>query len=95
MDKELAGPTRANYLLHMLAIKEACDLGCRYYHMGDSGTSKALAHFKTRFGAAPHPYCGISPRSAADHSARPGDAPRRASARSDSGHAAASAFASG
>ncbi len=56
MDKELAGPTRANYLLHMLAIEEACELGCRYYHMGDSGTSKALAHFKTRFGAAPHPY---------------------------------------
>jgi hypothetical protein len=56
MEKELAGPTRANYLLHMLAIKEACDLGCQYYHMGDSGTSKALAHFKTRFGAAPHPY---------------------------------------
>ena len=56
MDKELAGPTRGNYLLHMLAIKEACERGCRYYHMGDSGASKALAHFKTRFGAAPHPY---------------------------------------
>lgn len=29
MDKELAGPTRANYLLHRLAIGEACEAGCR------------------------------------------------------------------
>jgi hypothetical protein len=56
MHKEHAGPTRANYMLHKLAIEEACEIGCRYYHMGDSGTSKALAQFKTRFGAAPHPY---------------------------------------
>jgi CelD/BcsL family acetyltransferase involved in cellulose biosynthesis len=56
MDKELAGPTVANDLLHHLAIQEACRAGCRAYHMGESGTSTALAHFKRRFGAAPHPY---------------------------------------
>jgi hypothetical protein len=56
MNKELAGPTRANYLLHRLAIEQACDAGSRHYHMGESGTSAALAQFKTRFGARPVPY---------------------------------------
>jgi Acetyltransferase (GNAT) domain len=56
MDKELAGPTRANYLLHSLAIEEACTAGCRHYHMGETGASKPLAQFKTRFGAHPYPY---------------------------------------
>jgi Acetyltransferase (GNAT) domain len=56
MDKELAGPTRADYLLHQLAIEDACNAGCRYYNMGESGTSQALAQFKTRFGARPRPY---------------------------------------
>lgn len=56
MDKELAGPTRANYLLHSLAIEEACASGCRSYHMGESGNSSSLAQFKTRFGARPHSY---------------------------------------
>lgn len=56
MDKELAGPTRANYLLHRLAIEEACAAGCRHYHMGETGCSESLAQFKTRFGARPHRY---------------------------------------
>ena len=56
MDKELAGPTRANYLLHRLAVEDACAAGCRYYHMGETGLSSALAQFKTRFGARPQPY---------------------------------------
>jgi Acetyltransferase (GNAT) domain len=56
MDKELAGPTRANYLLHQLAIEEACDAGCHFYDMGDSGSSASLAQFKTRFGSSPRPY---------------------------------------
>jgi hypothetical protein len=56
MDKDLAGPTRANALLHRLAIEEACGAGCRYYHMGESGPSTALADFKSRFGAEAYPY---------------------------------------
>jgi Acetyltransferase (GNAT) domain len=55
MVKELAGPTRANYLLHRLAIEDACSAGCRYYHMGESGESERLAQFKTRFGATAAP----------------------------------------
>jgi lipid II:glycine glycyltransferase (peptidoglycan interpeptide bridge formation enzyme) len=56
MDKDLAGPTRANYLLHQLAIEDACNAGCRHYHMGETGSSSSLAQFKTRFGALPHRY---------------------------------------
>jgi hypothetical protein len=56
MDKDLAGPTRANYLLHQLAIEDACNAGCRHYQMGETGSSSSLAQFKTRFGAVPHPY---------------------------------------
>jgi hypothetical protein len=56
MNKELAGPTFANYLLHQLAIENACRAGCRYYHMGESGSSASLAHFKSRFGARAYPY---------------------------------------
>jgi hypothetical protein len=56
MDKELAGPTRANYLLHSLAIAEACEAGCRHYHLGETGGSQSLAQFKTRFGARPWRY---------------------------------------
>jgi lipid II:glycine glycyltransferase (peptidoglycan interpeptide bridge formation enzyme) len=56
MDKELAGPTRANYLLHSLAIEDACAAGCRHYHMGETGRSESVAQFKTRFGAKPYHY---------------------------------------
>jgi Acetyltransferase (GNAT) domain len=51
MDKDLAGPTCANYLLQRLAIEEACEAGCRYYDMGETGGSDSLALFKTSFGA--------------------------------------------
>jgi hypothetical protein len=70
MDKDLAGPPRANYLLHRLAIEDACAAGCRRYHMGETGTSASLAQFKTRFGAEPHTYAEYRlervPLSAAD-----------------------------
>ena len=56
MDKDLAGPTRASYLLQRLAIEDACRTGCRYYHMGESGTSSSLALFKSRFGADAYSY---------------------------------------
>lgn len=56
MLKELAGPVRANYLLHRVAIEEACREGCQFYDFGESGTSGPLAQFKTRFGAEPVSY---------------------------------------
>jgi lipid II:glycine glycyltransferase (peptidoglycan interpeptide bridge formation enzyme) len=60
MDPQLAGPTRANYLLHRLAIEDACAAGCRRYHMGETGSAAGLAQFKTRFGAGAHPYAEYS-----------------------------------
>ena len=50
MDRELASPTRASFLLQKLAIEDACKVGCRYYHMGQTG-SESLARFKVQFGA--------------------------------------------
>ncbi|MDQ6804931.1 MAG: GNAT family N-acetyltransferase [Actinomycetota bacterium] len=74
MEKDLAGPTRANYLLHRLAIEDACKAGCRSYHMGESGSSASLAQFKTRFGARAHPYAEYHlerlPLTAIDRAAR-------------------------
>jgi CelD/BcsL family acetyltransferase involved in cellulose biosynthesis len=56
MDKDLAAPHCANDLLQRLTIEDACRAGCRYYHMGESGTSVGLAHYKSRFGARPYAY---------------------------------------
>jgi Acetyltransferase (GNAT) domain len=56
MDEGVAGPTRANYLLHRAAVEAACERGCRFYHMGETGRSASLAQFKTRFGAEPYDY---------------------------------------
>jgi hypothetical protein len=56
MDKALAGPTNANDLLQWLAIEDACQAGCRHYHLGESGFSRSLGHFKEKFGARPVPY---------------------------------------
>lgn len=58
MDKDLAGPTRANDLLHRLAIEDACASGRLTYAMGDSGTSASLAKFKESFGAVGRDYQG-------------------------------------
>jgi hypothetical protein len=56
MDKALAAPTNAGYLLEWLAIENACAAGCRRYHLGESGTSRSLAHHKEGFGARAMPY---------------------------------------
>jgi hypothetical protein len=56
MNKELAGPTHASDLLQWLAIEQACDAGCRSYHMGESGSSSSLSRFKSKFGARPVRY---------------------------------------
>ena len=51
--KELAGPTRANTLLDRLAIEDACEAGCRYYNLGESGGVATLEHYKQSMGARP------------------------------------------
>jgi hypothetical protein len=52
-DRDVAGPVRANDLLHRHAIEFAALRGCRYYNMGESGGVESLMRFKTRFGATP------------------------------------------
>lgn len=54
--KKLAGPVRANDLLQIHMIRDACSAGCRYYHMGESGGVDSLMHFKKRFGAEEFPF---------------------------------------
>jgi hypothetical protein len=56
MDKELAGPVRANDLLHRLAIEQSVSEGARFYHLGDSAPGSGLARFKESFGAVPLDY---------------------------------------
>jgi hypothetical protein len=51
--KSVAGPLRANNLLQKMAIEDACDSGCRYYAMGESGGVESLERYKESFGAVP------------------------------------------
>ena len=54
MDKQQAGPLRANELLHRLAIEDACQHGHRFYDMGWTRPGSPLAAFKEKLGATPH-----------------------------------------
>lgn len=56
MIKQLAAPVRANDLLLMRAIEDACSSGCRYFVLGESGGSRGIARYKERFGAVAHDY---------------------------------------
>lgn len=56
MDKELAGPLRANDLLMWHAIRAACAIDAGSFHLGESGTSGSLSDYKERFGARPFEY---------------------------------------
>jgi hypothetical protein len=56
MIKELAGPVRANFLLHRTAIEDACTAGSTHFDFGESGDSAGLAMYKTRFGAEAQRY---------------------------------------
>ncbi|NUK86757.1 GNAT family N-acetyltransferase [Streptomyces lunaelactis] len=49
-DKRTAAPLRANQFLQLRSIKEACDAGCRYYEMGESGGVTSLEQFKANLG---------------------------------------------
>jgi hypothetical protein len=51
---ERARPLRANYLLHRLAVEEACGDGRRWYDMGGATPGSDLAAFKTNLGAVLH-----------------------------------------
>ena len=42
---------RANDLLHVSVMEDACAAGCRSYYLGDSGWSDSLAQYKERLGA--------------------------------------------
>lgn len=55
MDEEMRNH-RANDLLHVTALEDACAAGCRYYYLGDSGWSASLAAFKERLGAQARHY---------------------------------------
>ena len=55
MNKQLAGPTRANDLLHRLAIEEACQNEYSFYDMGTTRPASPLAAFKEKLGAVPRP----------------------------------------
>ncbi|WP_371667091.1 GNAT family N-acetyltransferase [Streptomyces sp. NBC_00289] len=74
MNRELAHPVRANFLLHQLAIEEACEAGCRCYDMGESTPDSSLAHFKAGFGAvacsSPRYFRERLPVSRAEHGLR-------------------------
>jgi hypothetical protein len=56
MDKDRAGPLRANDLLMWRAIQAACAEGAGTFHLGESGESRSLADYKERFGARPVEY---------------------------------------
>jgi hypothetical protein len=74
MDTDVEAGTRANDLLHRLAIEHACDAGPRYYHMGESDPGSPLARFKRGFGAQEEHYTGYRferlPLTAVEHHAR-------------------------
>ena len=58
MDPDVEAGTRANQLLHRLAIEHACSLGQRFYHMGESSPDSSLARFKRGFGTQDFHYTG-------------------------------------
>lgn len=63
MDVDLAGPVRANDLLHVSALEHACATGERYA-MGLTAPDSGLARFKRGFGAqqrVSHEYALCSP----------------------------------
>lgn len=53
-DHELADTLRVNELLQFFAIEHACEIGCQYFCLGESGGVAGLRHFKNRVGATEH-----------------------------------------
>lgn len=55
-DLSASAAVDANDFLQDIMIRRACDTGCRYYHMGESGGVKSLEAFKESLGARPVAY---------------------------------------
>jgi hypothetical protein len=55
----IARETLATYLLHSLAIRDACEHGVRWFHMGESDAGSGPEHFKRYFGAVPVSYAAL------------------------------------
>ncbi|HEY2221312.1 GNAT family N-acetyltransferase, partial [Actinomycetospora sp.] len=55
----IARETLATYLLHSLAIQDACEHGIRWFHMGESDAGSGPEHFKRYFGAVPVEYAAL------------------------------------
>jgi hypothetical protein len=70
----IARETLATYLLHSLAIRDACEHGVRWFHMGESDAGSGPEHFKRYFGAVPVDYASLRferlPLSRAEQAAR-------------------------
>ena len=56
MDTELVGRTGAGYLVQVCAIEEAKRLGCRAFHLGESGEAGGLSDHKDRMGGVAYAY---------------------------------------
>jgi hypothetical protein len=76
MDTALARETLATYLLQSVAIRDACERGVRWFHMGESEEGSGGEHFKRYFGTVPVEYAAIRlerlPLSAGERVARRG-----------------------
>jgi len=76
LDRERVGRSGAPDLMMKCAIEDACKAGCRYFHQGESGTSKGIADFKRRVGGTAYDYEEYClerlPVTAVDHVVRSG-----------------------
>ncbi len=55
-DLDLSPAVRGNDFIQHHLIKSACEAGCTYYHMGESGGVSSLEEFKESFGARAYRY---------------------------------------
>jgi hypothetical protein len=76
LDRQRVGKSGAPDLMMKCAIEDACKAGCRYFHQGESGTSKGIADFKRRVGGEAYIYeeyyLERLPVTAVDHAVRTG-----------------------
>ena len=51
--KELAAPVCANNLVQARAVADACEAGCRFFDLGQSGDVASLLSYKSSLGSTP------------------------------------------